>query len=73
MPVHKHNCYLKKCKPYFKKIKSFVVTTIFDLEFQKFTSKRRIACSIEWRGQKKCKYLNCRDHLAFIGEHTVFD
>ena len=56
-----------------KKIKSFVVTTIFDLEFQKFTSKRRIACSIKWRGQKKCRYLNCREncHLAFISEHTV--
>ena len=63
-------------KPYFiQKIKSFVVTTIFDLEFQKFTSKCRIACSIEWQGQKKCsKYLNCRDscHLAYMGEHTVY-
>ena len=58
---------------YFKKIKSFVVTTIFDLKFQKFTSKCRIACSIEWRGQKKCEYLNCRDncHLVYIGEHTL--
>ena len=65
---------MKKCKPYFKKIKSFAVTTIFDLEFQKFTSKCRIACSIEWRGQEKCKYLNCREncHLAYIGEHTVY-